>query len=202
MYPLSYPAWRFILAPSTQLQLTTGCRVIVTTAFRIATFDSSGWTTNPTIREDLFIVWTQAELNYSIISATIPILRPFMQNLNSQFGGMGTTSSGYGYGYENGSNRGYQLSDMQSAGKSKVRNEVDPTKSTGGLDPQPHDYNYEIWSNNESQAQVPPETKTEQHRTHSKDETNGDATSVDSNDSQRLIIRKDVTFQVRYDAAK
>lgn len=174
--------------------------MIVTTAFRIATFDSSGWTTNPTIREDLFIIWTQAELDYSIISATIPILRPFMQNLNSQFGGMGKTSNGYGYGYEHGSNRGYQLSNMQSSSKSKTRNEVDP-KSTGGLDPQPHDYNYEIWANNENQGQVPQERKMER-RTPSKDEINGDATSVDSNDSQRLIIRKDVTFQVRYDTVK
>jgi hypothetical protein len=180
--------------------LTVTGRMIITTAFRIATFDSAGWTTDPTIREDLFIVWTQTELVYSIISATIPILRPFMQNLNSQFGGMGKTSSGYGSGYGHSSQRGYQLSHMKSADHSKARNEIDPTTSTGALDPQPHDYNYEIWSNNELQCQPPVERKLE-GRTQSKDEIHGDATSVDSNDSQRLIIRKDVTFQVRYDAA-
>lgn len=174
--------------------------MIITTAFRIATFNSAGWTTDPTIREDLYIVWTQTELSYSIISATIPILRPFMQNLNSQFGGMGKTSSGYGYGYGHSSQRGYQLSNMKSADRSKVGNEPEPTTSTGALDPQPHDYNYEIWSHNGNQQQPPAENKSER-RTPSKDETNGDATSVESNDSQRLIIRKDVTFQVRYDTA-
>jgi hypothetical protein len=175
--------------------------MIIATAFRIATFDQTGWTTNPTIREDLFIVWTQTELDYSIISATIPILRPFMQNLNSQFGGMGKTSNGYGYGYEHSSHRGYQLSNMKSADKSRSGNEVEPGKSTGALDPQPHDYNYEIWANTQNQGELPAERKTER-RNPSKDEANGDTTSVDSNDSQRLIIRKDVTFQVRYDTVK
>jgi hypothetical protein len=122
--------------------------MIIAPTFRIATFDPTGWATDPTIREDLFIVWTQTELGYSIISATIPILRPFMHNLNSHFGGMGKTSNGYGYGYgyEHSSNRGYQLSNLKSADKSRSMNEADPMKSTGALDPQARDYNYEIWA--------------------------------------------------------
>ena len=34
------------------------------------------------------MVWTQTQLNYSIISATIPTLRIFATTLNTQFGGL------------------------------------------------------------------------------------------------------------------
>lgn len=179
--------------------------MIIPIAFRIENFDSVGWTTDPTIREDTFIIWTQTELNYSIISATIPILRPFMNSLNSQFGGMGKGFNGYGYGYgyskEDSSKDGYKLSSLKAANKRTSRIETQEPRTTAALDPNGHDYNFEIWAPNDESAQGTGSKKVENAQV-LKDEHNADATSVDSNDSQRLIIKKDVTFQVRYDTAK
>lgn len=62
--------------------------MIIPIVFRLATFDSSARNSDFFLAEDLFIVWTQTELNYSIISATIPTLRIFATTLNTQFGGL------------------------------------------------------------------------------------------------------------------
>lgn len=63
-------------------------RIIIPIAFRIATYDKTGVSDDPSLRQALFVVWTQTELNYSIICATIPSLLQFMRNLNTTFGGL------------------------------------------------------------------------------------------------------------------
>ena len=47
-------------------------------------------------------VWTSAELHYSVEAATIPILRSFMSNLSTNYGGdQGPESNPYGQGTTN-----------------------------------------------------------------------------------------------------
>lgn len=62
--------------------------MVIPIAFRLTTFNPAGRTSDFFLAEDLFVVWTQTELNYSIISATIPTLRIFATTLNTQFGGL------------------------------------------------------------------------------------------------------------------
>jgi hypothetical protein len=176
-------------------------RLVIAIAFRLATFDASGYTTNPTLFEDLFIVWTQTELNYSIMSATIPALRPVMNNLNTQFGGLGPDADGpgYGYGYGNQSQH-YQLSNLRSADRSHHSKEEYPSakQSAAALDGRDVAYSCDVWvpgtegegPNRERENGVQRKTK----------QGGGDATSVDSNDSRQMIIRKDTSFQVAYEA--
>jgi hypothetical protein len=174
-------------------------RLIIVIAFRVATFDQRGYTTNPTLLEDLFIVWTQTELNYSIMSATIPALRPIMNDLNTQFGGLGQDADGrgYGYGYAKAS-QNYQLSNLRSANASHHSKEEYSAKQSAAvnaLDGRDVAYSYDIWvrdtngeaANQENGAQR--DTK----------QASGDGTSVDSNDSRQMIIRKDTSFQVAYE---
>jgi hypothetical protein len=80
--------------------------IIVIIAFRLHTFHHSGYTTDFTFLETLYIVLTQTQLNYSLISATIPNLRPIINNLNTHYGAMGeSTLSGSNYNSNsNGSN--------------------------------------------------------------------------------------------------
>ncbi|KAK5674398.1 hypothetical protein LTS10_012786 [Elasticomyces elasticus] len=55
--------------------------MIVIVALRLASFNQRGFATDPTLYQAEFISWTSTELNYSLISATIPIIRPFVNNL-------------------------------------------------------------------------------------------------------------------------
>ena len=184
--------------------------MIITIAFRLSTFDKAGRITNPTLPEDLFIVWTQTELNYSLISATIPSLRPFVTNLNTQFGGLGDAESGNGYRYRSGfvthmrSNDSYHMSNLKSVDRGNIRDEHTATQSADGPDGQSNAYSYGI---------LVPSTGVGVSNSHSggkrnaarlgkpgKEEINGDATSVGSNDSKRMIIRKDVSWKLEYEA--
>ena len=161
--------------------------MLIAISFRLGTFDEHGYTTNPTLLEDLFMVWTQTELSYSLVSATIPTLRPVMNNLNTQFGGLGLNiDAGYGYPSTYDKTTGtYQMSNLRSMDKKNTRNERSMNRPQG--DPREHTYSYGVdTGQNEIKRTVP-------------EHANGDATSVDSDDSRQMIIRKDITFDVRYE---
>ncbi|KAF2166647.1 hypothetical protein M409DRAFT_23278 [Zasmidium cellare ATCC 36951] len=65
--------------------------VILFVILRLRSFDQSGFHKDPTLREAKAICWTQVEMDYSIISATILILRPLVSNLVTHYGGQGRT---------------------------------------------------------------------------------------------------------------
>ncbi|KAK5713379.1 hypothetical protein LTR17_017624 [Elasticomyces elasticus] len=166
--------------------------MIVIVALRLASFNQRGFATDPTLYQAEFISWTSTELNYSLISATIPIIRPFVNNLSTNYGG-GQGSSGHGRaGWSGGSyvrtgsntkdNSTFELSSVQ---RSKRQRNSDLPGLEGPS------YGVQV-QGGKSQA---PMTGNGGAR----EAGNGDATSVDSNDSQKMIIRKDVTWQVEQD---
>ncbi|KAF2171439.1 hypothetical protein M409DRAFT_50877 [Zasmidium cellare ATCC 36951] len=75
--------------------ITFGARLILLAivALRLKSFSRSGQTDDPTLLEAQFIVWSSTELNYSIIAATFPIMRPFINNLATNYGGQGSVDS-------------------------------------------------------------------------------------------------------------
>lgn len=79
--------------------------IIVIIAFRLYTFQDTGLNDFSYI-EAMYITLTQTQVNYSLISATIPNLRPIINNLNTHYGAMGeSTLTGSGYNSNsNGSN--------------------------------------------------------------------------------------------------
>jgi hypothetical protein len=134
--------------------------------------------------------WASLELNYSVISATIPVLRPFISNLSTSFGvGQGSSGNGYG-GYSVGSNvqpdvhrRQAKTTAFEMASLKPISKSDWDSKATGG-------------SNGTcfSTAQAIEKTRASQdacgaHR-------GDDGISVGSNDSRKLIIRKEVAWQV------
>jgi hypothetical protein len=62
--------------------------LIVIIAFRLHTFNYNNLTTNFTFYESLYVTLTQTQVNYSLISATIPNLRPMIKHLNTHYGAM------------------------------------------------------------------------------------------------------------------
>jgi hypothetical protein len=131
--------------------------LIIAIGFRLATFNVAGLTTNPTILQAEYITWTQTELAYSIIAATIPRLRPFIKKLATNYGA--SPANGYGAGHAN------ETGDDQQSGSFQMLT----LRPKGKGD----EYNYRIWSGG-----VP---------------RRNNGASVDS---QRMIIKKDLVWEV------
>jgi hypothetical protein len=63
--------------------------VVIMIAFRLASFDKKSYQSDPTLHEAQFSCWTQAEMNVSIIGATIPMVHRFLASLVTYYGGAG-----------------------------------------------------------------------------------------------------------------
>jgi hypothetical protein len=55
--------------------------VVLLTALRISSFDSSAFEANPTLGEAKFVALTQVELTYSLLASTFPSTRRFIVDL-------------------------------------------------------------------------------------------------------------------------
>jgi hypothetical protein len=153
--------------------------MIIAIAFRLSTFNSIGFTTNPTLLQDEFIIWTQTELAFSIIAATIPSVRPFIKTLATNYGTaapnatrMYGSSGGNGYMRSNGENETVTEGDIQL---SDLRPKGD------GSD----EYKFRIWSAQSGANTGKPGAGK-----------NGDSSSVGSSESKRMIIKKHLDWEV------
>ncbi|KAJ8061953.1 hypothetical protein OCU04_009738 [Sclerotinia nivalis] len=167
--------------------------MIIAISYRLAKFDANGLTKNPMFLEDEFIIWTQTELNYSVISAIIPSLRPFVKNLSTYYGQeLGGRS---GYTLENSEN--YQLSNLGSV----LRKDTQQQEGRVREDVDPDDYKFRIWANEEGRGAKKNKNAGE-GSSRLWNETGGEAAdgfSVGSSDSQRMIIKKDTTWTIQMD---
>jgi hypothetical protein len=136
------------------------------------------------------VAWASLELNYSLIPATIPVLRPFISNLSTNFGvGHGSSSNGYG-GYFNGSNaqpdehqRQTRTTAFETAPIECVPKNCWDNEATGR-------------SNGTCSSNAQAIGKASASQDTSGMHCGDDGISMGSNDSQRLIIRKEVTWEV------
>lgn len=173
--------------------------------FRLATIREIAQGTDFFLLADLFVVWTQTELNYALISATIPMLRPFANNLNTQFGGLGEGESSYAYGSHNKSSNkdktlvstvSYQMSKLRSTTSQRENTEADATTVSGPTFSGTRDFSrYDIHSKEPETSSV---SSLAQRRPGAGNVT-GDARSVASNESQQqLMIKKEITYKVEH----
>ena len=170
--------------------------MIIVIVFRLKTFSSAGFNTNPTLLQGEFIVWTQTELNYSLISATIPCLRPFITNLATHYGGFGRshhTGGSYGtkYGSHNAStNQSFQMNILKSTDRHAISHDqtVVDTRHLVGTSTDHRTKTNTGHVGKKGIISKPLDSHGGQEDSR--------RTSIGSNDSQRMIIRKDITWTV------
>jgi len=136
--------------------------MIVFTALRLDSFNTNGFPQNFTLREAPFICWTQAELSWSIIAATIPTARRLMLDFITYYNGgnFGSSRSQAGTGaYAGGTVRSGNNIQMKSL-----------RSGNGKSDP------YAGGSRGTTRGQDPD--------------------ILSDNDSQEMIIRKDISIRV------
>lgn len=150
--------------------------------------------------EAQFIAWTQADLAYSLISATIPTFQNFLKSLHTGFGGITAAEGGYGYGSASGSrNRGatgngisYHMSKLRSgnrtANKSANKESALRSETYEEQDAPPHAET----TNDNDRIFVGPGASNR-----SEIAANGETTSINSDESRQMMIRKEVEWNVR-----
>jgi len=92
--------------------------LIIPIAFRLHYINPSIWLANPPLHLATATLLTQVELNYGIIAATIPCLRPFMKATTTNFGAAAHTQSPDATNALKSQER-YGLSSVASNSKSK-----------------------------------------------------------------------------------
>lgn len=196
--------------------------IIVIIAFRLHTFSHSGLTTDFTFAETLYIAITQTQVNYSLISATIPNLRPIINNLNTHYGAMGESTL-TGSNYKSSSNR--TTTGHRSSRRGSRRNSLGnvlamgPLKRLGskakdkGVKGSSSGARGEDWDELPVLETVPSigtqavETGSSAHVSANRGAGNSviptthdiDGSSARSGESRRMIIRKEVDIHVHSD---
>jgi len=151
----------------------------------MSSFDRSGFTTDPTLLESRFIAWTSVELNFSIVSATIPMLRSFVTNLSTHFGA-GQAAGGLGYGQGTSQDKSHVSSRRQSRPVMDSMPGIE-LRSIDHKVPFVPSLSANIIEN--CQAGFPRGPSDNNAR----DEDRG---SIGSDNSRKMIIRKDFTWRV------
>ena len=99
--------------------------MIAAVAFRLSALPSSRLTEDPSLHLAAFICWTQAELYWSIVSATIPSMRPFLRGLST------TETTIFEDSYGQASRTDNQVSKVRSRSKSSRVSRFTTTKTSG-----------------------------------------------------------------------
>ncbi|CAI7660814.1 unnamed protein product [Penicillium pancosmium] len=95
--------------------------LIIFSSLRLSALREYATTENPTLAAISHTVFTQLQLNYSLIACTVFCLRPFMSALTTHYGtagdsNLGSSSGGYGYGYGSGRQ---EITDPYASGRSR-----------------------------------------------------------------------------------
>lgn len=157
-----------------KLLVTPSLSTIIPTAFRLATFHEDALSTNPTF-EAMFQVWLQVGMHASLITATVLILRPVIYNLNTNYGTLGPTIS---HGYSGASRGSYVMSNLSSAQRARHED----TMFVQGLT-EPHGIS-DVTSASIGRVRS------------SAPKNNAETESVESANSQRMIIRKKTSWTI------
>jgi hypothetical protein len=171
------------------------CRTIVFCALRIHYFFRAFFTTDPSFDGVFFSAWTQVELAFSVIAATTPCLKPFMSTISTNWGETRKTefaSYNPGGSYGLGDLFGRSNKTTTNTPKSRVatpEGEVQNDLAT--------DLSYEpVYGSPKNHRTLRGDsvshTTTVMHGLTAGD----DWISTRSNDSQQMIIRKDMMYSV------
>ena len=177
-----------VLLPLFMHGVLTCISLVVIVSLRLLNFPRQYPSDDPMLRLDLFVVWSQVQMIWSVTSATIPSLRPFLCGLSTCTQGLGGSST------DPNSRRayasGYELSDLRPDRIQKRhwrRNQADQKSSGDGL----RDF-VETIGNGIGRIGHSNNTTVVAQQGRAVDEQG----SMDSGDSQNMIIQKDVHFEI------
>lgn len=159
------------LSPDIHFKLTSH-RVVAPAILRLYYLDQEFASSDSTLHGVLASVFTQIQLGYAIIAATIPCLRPFMAALNTHYGSPATLTSPSGSKGQY--TTSYNLTSLRSAGSRFGGSQLDRSQFPTPRVP---------WDQTKHQASV----------------VSGDRHSIESQGSKRMIISKNTEWHVDFE---
>jgi hypothetical protein len=196
------------------------CRLLAPIAFRLHYVLSAINSADPTLRLVNVVILTQVELATAIVSATIPCLRPFMAATYTTWGGRVDTVSGSGYhkqAYASGqeedskTGQGSTVKKFLSRRMERSTNNTDTEHSQDiALEPmgtrrKKESQGWKEISNdlkggrNDRYPSTSKESQDEYIGKSRQTPVQEDQQSSGSHDSQKMIIRRDLEWTVRYE---
>ncbi|KIW20095.1 hypothetical protein PV08_00670 [Exophiala spinifera] len=176
------------------IQIARDKKMAIVTGFDDSTFSSPS--------RDKVVITTQTELVVALVAATVPCLKPFMGAVDTSFGAAAGTSlagSGYNKRSTRSGNGGQYSNESKTALSSngfrirRKKNGVDALTSHDDIALEPMSRS---WT---GKADLEDQTGDRNTSTTTKPSTD-DHQSVGSQDSQQMIIRRDVEWNVRYES--
>ncbi|TIA12269.1 hypothetical protein D6C80_06951 [Aureobasidium pullulans] len=172
---------------------------IIAIAYRLKTFPLDGLLTDPTLTESELVVWTQTELNYSLMSATIPCLRTFVSSLSTNYGSIRDPKAAHTFTFSDTvtsrthsdaamASQSFQMNTLKSVEQAHTSTHVPATLQ------EEDGYSYGIRGPTPGGAESVKARDVVRLPSMQKDNESTDRTSMGSNDSQRMIIKKQVTW--------
>jgi hypothetical protein len=169
--------------------------IILPIALRLASLDADGLSTDPTLRQVSFAVWTQVEIHYSLVSATILCLRPVITNLATNYGALGPESKrlyGSGPGSAAATGSTLRMSRLErSINRTNVSEQDNAIELASKVTPR-HDLGYTVEA---CHGANPARMRSDNGAM--KAETG----SLASNDSKQMIIKKYTSWTVAHENA-
>lgn len=170
-------------------------RVIAWTILRMVHLRSALRSADPTFNDTLASIWMQVQLDHSIMACTVPCLKPFMVACNTGWGRVlaqpskaSTLRSG-----------SYGLRSLQkNLGRKGTQNSQEDAKIEDQYQKDGYGDDDDVTSRKQPRSHIKNESVA---ISNNRDPNGADETSqsVASNDSQQMIIRREVMWTVTYD---
>ncbi|MCJ1485909.1 hypothetical protein MMC06_006084, partial [Schaereria dolodes] len=170
--------------------------IIIVIVFRIHTFNRALHANNLVLAQAPYVIWTQVEVAYAVMSATLICLRSLVSSLNTNYGAFdrNTTTNAYG-SYGSG-----KFNSKKSRKQSDTELASIPTQNREpGSEPQLFTGPSSDYVVHASNGRPTAETaKPDKRITGMGQAVHQDSNSIESNDSRQRIIKK-VEWRVDYD---
>lgn len=125
-------------------------------------------------------------MHFSLIFATIPVLRPVIKNMNTSYSSLGPVASSAGYGTSSGT---YKLSVLKKTSSHAAEREA-------------ASYGSNVPGTSAANATAFAFASSSTYHRKTEEEASPDTHSIESHSSERMIIRKQVSWRVEQDAAR
>lgn len=140
------------------------------------------------------VIWAQIELHYSNIAATVPCLKPFMAAVSTNYGATEPAAMSQG------GSRGYGSSGAKRKGSNYMLSSINKDRNSSNIDSKGGIFRvgkrgaYKMNSETFGASQ-----STNGHVIVQQGKAKQDSNSIGSNDSRKMIIKKEVNIRVERD---
>lgn len=159
--------------------------IIVVIIVRLTTFDADS-ITDFSRTASLYVVWTVTQINFSLVSTTLPILKPFIRDLNTFYGALQPNEYSRGSSYAT----SYALSQLKSKRSDGTQGRSKKTSASDAHD------SVDLGTGLHQGSEPAITTKIHAMNTPSRSDTTRSQNSIAAEEAQTMFIHVDTQWEV------